>query len=139
MLRLGGFLGSVVIAFGCGGAVPPPTTARAPAPVRAAPAPDPVELGLEEDQIREVVEAKNGAVRGCHTIEYAGRGSNSGVMTVDLEINPDGTVRSAEIGDSDFQSEPLHRCVLDITRRLQFPSASGATEISWRFRFRSQG
>jgi TonB family protein len=141
MVRQALLVGSFFVGLGCASAAAPaPVVAKARAEARPSlSTPIEEELGLEEDQIREVVESKNGAVRGCHTIEYAGRGSNGGVMTVDLEIDPDGSVRSAEIADSDFQSDPLHRCVLDITRRLRFPRASGTTEISWRYRFRSQG
>jgi TonB family protein len=102
----------------------------APAPVAEAP-------GLEEDQIRQVVESRNGAVRGCHTIEYAGRDTSGGSMTVDLSINPDGAVDSVVVVESDFDSEPMQQCVVEVTRGLRFPEAPGATEVSWRFRFRA--
>jgi TonB family protein len=140
MLRLSLVVCCVSLVAACGAGSPSSplggsrTAASAHAP-RVAPAEEP---GLEEDEIRSVVEAKNGAVRGCHAIEFIGRDSSGGTVTVDLEINPDGSVASAEITDSDFESRTMHDCVLDITRRLRFPEARGSTDISWRFRFRSQ-
>jgi TonB family protein len=140
---------AVTFLVGCGSSSTPvarrPVMVAASAPaVERVPATAPVEEdGLEDHQIRQVVEAKNGAVRGCHTLEYVGRGAEErahtgGTVTVDLEINPDGTVASAEITESDFDSQPMHECVLDITRNLRFPTAPGSTELSWRFRFRGQ-
>jgi hypothetical protein len=125
-----------ILVFACGAeTTTKPSVAPAPAPAAHRPVePAP---GLEVEQIRPVVEAKNGEVRGCHTIEYAGRDNLGGTMTVDLFIEPDGTVRSASVAHSDFESEPMQKCVIDVTRRLQFPSAEGSTDLSWRFRFQS--
>ena len=134
MARLVVTLAAVSLVLGCSKAETPPPNAPV---ARAEPSPAPVAEGpgLEVDQIRNVVESQNGAVRGCHTIEYSGRDSSGGTMTVDLAIAPDGSVESAIVVDSDFDSEPMQQCVVEVTRALRFPEAPGSTEVSWRFRF----
>jgi TonB family protein len=138
MARCCALCAGVLVALGCSSAQP--VAPRSPAQTVAARPPAAAEEepeGLEEHQIRPVVEAQDHAVRGCHTIEYAGRDTSGGTMTVDLEINPDGTVESVEVVESDFESEPMQRCVKDVTRGLRFPQAEGPTELSWRFRFKA--
>jgi hypothetical protein len=137
----GFFLGLVAIGattVACGGQE---TTAKPPAaPLVAASRPIPrAEMepeGLDETQIKSVVEGRNSAVRGCHTIEFAGVGPTAGTLTVDMEVNADGTVASAIVTDSDFDRPGLEDCVVGVTRDLHFPTSDGPTEFTWRFKFR---
>ena len=113
------------------------TPAKAPpsiAPPRAVEEEPP---GLVESQIIPIVEAHYSRVRGCHTIEYSGRDATAGTITVDIDILPDGTVARAVVTESDYDSEQMQSCVLDVTRLLQFPTAPGSTELSWRFKFKA--
>jgi hypothetical protein len=135
------FLGPLAIGAilaACGGQETPPKLPAAPLVAASRPIPR-AEIepeGLEESQIKRVVEARNSAVRGCHTIEFAGNDPTAGTLTVDMEINADGTVASAIVTDSDFDRPGLEDCVLGVTRDLHFPSADGPTEFTWRFKFR---
>ena len=118
----------------------PPRTASAK-PVQRPPTPQVVQNdGLSQEQIVSVVEARYPAVRGCHTMQYGGSGSAvGGTMIVDMEISPEGSVTSATVSDSSFESSELEECVLDVTRSLQFPTSTAGTEFSWKFRFRAPG
>ncbi len=109
---------------------------KAQAPTRQL---SPEELpGLEVSEISPVVLARYSAVGGCHTIEYSGQTDTAGSVTVDWVIQPDGSVKSAEVTESSFSNDQFHDCVVAVTRNLQFPEAPGTTPVSWRFKFRNR-
>ncbi len=107
-------------------AAPPPK--RAPAPV------EPDGPGLEPTQISRVIGSRQGAVIGCYAITY-GADEAPGVLTVGLQIGPDGSVRAAQVMNSSFADAAFHDCVIRVARDLRFPTAAGATEVAWRYRF----
>lgn len=78
------------------------------------------------------------AVGGCHAVEYSGRSAEPGFVVVDLAIQRDGHVRSAKVSDSSYVQGTLPQCVASVTRELNFPVATGETEVSWRFDFKGR-
>lgn len=110
---------------------------EAPPPPPRQSMPEPVEAegpGLDPPQISRVIAARQGAVSGCYAITY-GSDEAPGVLTVGLQIAPDGSVRTAHVMDSSFADAAFHDCVIRVARDLRFPAAPGATEVAWRYRF----
>lgn len=94
--------------------------------------------GLTNEQVSEVLVTRSLAVGGCHAVEYSGRSPEPGFVVVDLAIQRDGHVRSARVVDSSYQQPSLPQCVASVTRELNFPPASGDTEVEWRFDFKGR-
>jgi hypothetical protein len=138
-------------ATACGSAsAPPPVTAEHPkaaavAPVRATQeretvrvAPPPavkVTQATSRKQVADVMEAHQGAIAGCHTIQFSGKPMQAGSVTLLLSVRKDGSVEQADLGDSSFEQGPFSRCLLDVAKELRFAEADTALEIAWRFKF----
>jgi len=116
----------------------------APAPIRVAE--DAVEVESEpvavkathapsRDQVADVIAAHQSAIAGCHTIQFSGKPSRAGSVTLLLSVRKDGSVERADLGDSSFDKGPFSRCLLDIARELHFAEADTELEIAWRFKF----
>jgi hypothetical protein len=95
--------------------------------------------GLTEEQVSEVLVRRSSlAVGGCHAVEYSGKSPEPGFVVVDLAIERDGHVRSAKVSESSYRQGSLPQCVASVTRELNFPPASGDTEVTWRFDFKGK-
>lgn len=101
------------------------------------PAPEPAEPegpGLEPTQVSRIISTRQAAVTGCYAIAY-GSDEAPGVLTVRLQIAPDGSVRTVHVMDSSFADATFHDCVIRVAQELRFPAAAGTTEVAWRYRF----
>jgi hypothetical protein len=95
--------------------------------------------GLTEQQVSEVLVSRTSlALGGCHAVEYGGRSPEPGFVVVDLAIERDGRVKSARVSESSYRQGSLPQCVASVTRELNFPPASGDTEVTWRFDFKGK-
>jgi hypothetical protein len=111
--------------------------AKVKAKARREPKPEP-RRGLEQNQISSVVMSRYGEVNGCHAVGYGGDADAEGIMVVGLMVEPDGSVSSANLVRSSFANPQVERCVLDVTKSLQFPVAGNATALNWKFKFRAR-
>lgn len=95
--------------------------------------------GLTEAQVSDVLVRRSSlAVGGCHAVEYSGKSPEPGFVVVDLAIEPDGHVKSAKVSESSYRQGSLPQCVASVARELNFPPASGDTEVTWRFDFKGK-
>ncbi len=144
-------VGYVLLVSGCASApTPQPVAARAVAnvvpivsPHLGTQAKEELALedgpGLTEEQVSEVLVRRSSlAVGGCHAVEYSGKSPEPGFVVVDLAIERDGHVRSAKVSESSYRQGSLPQCVASVTRELNFPPASGDTEVTWRFDFKGK-
>ncbi len=150
MRRWASRVGFVVLVGGCASApTPQPVAARAIAsatPIVSPPSGTGAEEslledgpGLTEEQVSEVLVRRSSlAVGGCHAVEYSGKSPEPGFVVVDLAIERNGHVRSAKVSESSYRQGSLPQCVASVTRELNFPPASGDTEVTWRFDFKGK-
>jgi TonB family protein len=79
---------------------------------------------LDGDKIRQVVSGQQAALLGCYERGLLENPMLSGICTVRIVIDKNGTVGSAGIQGSSLQSLSMHRCVLQLVRTWRFPPPS---------------
>jgi hypothetical protein len=93
--------------------------------------------GLTAEQVQAVLAPTDHLVLGCHAIQYGGSASPvGGELVVGWQVNPNGTVENAMVVESTFHNPDFEGCVAAGARRVQFPEATGPTEVQKRYRLR---
>ena len=107
-----------------------------PIPVIKIDGPSDTDGGLTKAEIAEVVNAGRGLIRACYTRELQHNESLAGKLVVHFQINGEGVVTSAKIGDgSTLHSDPVESCVLRNIRLLRFPAKGSLSNVKYPFGF----
>lgn len=122
-------------------AIPGPSGAATNVPSSSAAADDfaksaPTGRGLNPEQIRTVVLAKALDFQGCFEAELARSPELKGEVTVAFTVAPDGSVEEARVISSSLGNAAVESCMLDVFRKLEFPSAELKTGAVFPFAFR---
>lgn len=80
---------------------------------------------LEVKMIREVVQARYGAFRACHTAALARTPGITGTVRARFVIGRDGSVANVNDGGSDLVDPAMKSCVLGAFRGVSFPKPEG--------------
>jgi TonB family protein len=123
-------------------AEPPAAAATStPAPLTATP-PEP--SGGSQDargknEIQAVIAANREKMRACYDAALKNNPGIQGDLVVGFVINPDGTVKSAEVDwkESELHVPELDSCAVDVLRSLKFPPSSRGLEskVNYPFNF----
>jgi TonB family protein len=154
--------GLLLCAFACGPGQPanapspeaapapaPTETPANPAPQAAAPAssaeaaPAAPESGPRDTrgkgEIQAVLAANRDKVRACYEAALKNNPGIHGDVVVAFVINPDGSVKSAEVNwsESEIHVPELDSCAVDVVRGLKFPPSSRGLEskVNYPFNF----
>jgi TonB family protein len=154
----------VLCALACSPAQPPQSPA-APAPTSAAetatspePAPSsaaapPLEPSAEshaaeprdargKDEIQRVIADNRNKVRACYEAALKANPGIAGDLVVSFIINPDGSVKNAEVNwsESELHVPELDSCTLEVVQALKFPPSSRGLEskVNYPFNFNPQ-
>jgi TonB family protein len=156
----------VLCALACGPAQPPQTPA-APAPASAAeppasspeasasgtgtPSPEPlaesqVAAGPRDargkEEIARVIADNRTKVRACYETALKTNPGIAGDLVVSFIINPDGSVKNAEVNwsESELHVPELDSCTLEVVQALKFPPSSRGLEskVNYPFNFNPQ-
>src|SRR5215472_13014363 len=76
---------------------------------------------IDGDKVRDVVSSHREEIRGCYERAVVESPQLSGVSTIHIVIDRDGTVGTASVQSSTFRSMTLHRCLLQLVRDWRFP------------------
>ena len=76
---------------------------------------------IDGDKIREVVSSHREELRRCYERALLESPQLSGVSTIHIVVDRDGTVGTASVQSSTFRSMTLHRCLLQLVRDWRFP------------------
>jgi TonB family protein len=111
-----------------------------------APAPTPTPAGAEpgdtrgKDQIQAVIAANRERVRACYDAAQKNDPGIQGDLVVAFVINPDGSVKSAEVNaqESEIHSPELDSCAVAVLETLKFPASSRGLEskVNYPFNFK---
>ncbi len=82
------------------------------------------EKGLTNDDISNVLKAQIGDIKQC----LAGL-KTTGMIKLRFTINPDGTVRKAEIISGTIANSGFRQCVMDRMKKWVFPAAKNKKEV----------
>jgi TonB family protein len=95
---------------------------------------------FEPDDVHRAMRAQNARIRGCYERALARRPSLAGRLLLRFTIEPDGTVKGAEVAESTLDDDALHGCLLEIARGLRFPSGDpeGSITLSYPLTFAAQ-
>jgi TonB family protein len=109
--------------------------AGAPTPASAAPAD-----ARGKEQIQAVIAANRERVRACYDAAHKKDPGIQGDLVVAFVINPDGSVKSAEVSpqESEIHSPELDSCAIDVLKTLKFPASSRGLEskVNYPFNFK---
>jgi TonB family protein len=155
-------VGLLLCACACGPSqpaqAPSPEVAPAPAPAEAPASPAPraaAPSGSAEaapaaaetaprdtrgkEQIQAVLAANRDKVRACYEAALKKNPGIHGDVVVAFVINPDGSVKSAEVNwsESEIHVPELDSCAVDVVRSLKFPPSSRGLEskVNYPFNF----
>lgn len=90
---------------------------------------------LSRENISDVILSHQPEVRGCHTLEFAGKSSQAGSVTLVLTIQSSGAVRAASVEGSSFDSRAFERCLVDVALGFVFPEGRSEIDVAWNFAF----
>jgi TonB family protein len=154
--------GVLLCALACGpgqpAQAPSPEAEPAPAPTEAAlspaeppaapaesttPAPEASQSGARDargkEEIQAVLVANRDQVRACYDAALKNNPGIHGDVVVAFVINPDGSVKSAEVNwsESEIHVPELDSCAVDVVRSLKFPPSSRGLEskVNYPFNF----
>lgn len=126
-----------------------PVTAAPPAPagessaecgsdVPPLPRPRPRVLGFcEREPISRTIRRSSRKVRRCYVDRLKTDPNIEGRLKVRFLIAMDGRVEELEVEDSTLNDETVTQCVLDVIRKLEFPSPAGGTcRVNYPFEFK---
>ena len=155
-------VGLLLCAFGCGPSqpaqAPSPASESAPAPAEAPTSPTPPAVAPAEsaaaapaageprprdargkEEIQAVLAANRDKVRACYEAALKNNPGIHGDVVVAFVINPDGSVKSAEVNwsESEIHVPELDSCAVDVVRGLKFPPSSRGLEskVNYPFNF----
>jgi TonB family protein len=90
-------------------------------------------------EIQAVVAANRDKVRACYDAALKNNPGIAGDLVVAFVINPDGSVKSAEVNwsESELHVPELDSCAIDVLRTLKFPPSSRGLEskVNYPFNF----
>lgn len=113
-----------------------PSTSSAPEPAGAEPG---TRDARGKDEIQAVVAANRDKVRACYDKALQDNPGIKGDLVVSFVINPDGTVKQAEVNwaESDLHVPELDTCATEVIKGLQFPASSRGLEskVDYPFNF----
>jgi TonB family protein len=120
----------------------PPAEPSAPAASAAAAAAAP-EVGPRDargkGEIQAVLAANRDKVRACYDAALKNNPGIHGDLVVAFVINPDGSVKSAEVNwsESEIHVPELDSCAVEVVRGLKFPPSSRGLEskVNYPFNF----
>lgn len=126
-------------ASGASEAPPPAPTAAEPTPAPPPAAPEPADTRSKE-QIQAVIAANRERVRACYDAAQKTEPGLQGDLLVAFVINPDGSVKSAEVNaqESEIHSPELDSCAVGVLQTLKFPASSRGLEskVNYPFNFK---
>lgn len=133
-LNLG--IGTVSDAFGAGSTAPEKSAEASAAPKQAqgaAVAVDEISVsgGLEEKSVERVLKRSRMSLKRCYVRALRRDPTLHGELEIALEVGPAGRVTDVDLTSSSLESPPLEMCVTRSTKRLRFPRASEASEVSF--------
>ena len=115
-------------------AAPSGSAAEAPAAAEAAP-----RDARGKEEIQAVLAANRDKVRACYEAALKTNPGIHGDVVVAFVINPDGSVKSAEVNwsESEIHVPELDSCAVDVVRSLKFPPSSRGLEskVNYPFNF----
>jgi TonB family protein len=76
---------------------------------------------LSKQVIGKVAAASDSEISLCFAAALKSNAGLGGLIDVQFIIAPDGTVQTAAVRRSSFAQREMEKCVIDATRRLQFP------------------
>jgi TonB family protein len=90
-------------------------------------------------EIQAVVAANRDKVRACYDTALKNNPGIAGDLVVAFVINPDGSVKNAEVNwsESELHVPELDSCAIDVLRELKFPPSSRGLEskVNYPFNF----
>ena len=122
---------------------PPAATEESAAPAPAEPAPTPASTPAQpadtrgKEQIQAVIAGNRERVRACYDAAQKNDPAIQGDLVVAFVINPDGSVKDAEVlaQESEIHSPELDSCAIDVLKTLKFPPSSRGLESKVNFPF----
>jgi TonB family protein len=91
---------------------------------------------LSPEQVRGVVVAKLLDFQGCYAAERARHPDLKGGISIHFTVAADGSVEDAQVISSSLGNAAVESCMLDVFRKLVFPSADLRTRAVFPFVFR---
>jgi TonB family protein len=92
-----------------------------------------------KDEIQAVIAANRDKMRACYDAALKNNPGIQGDLVVTFVINPDGSVKSAEVNwtESELHVPELDSCAVDVLRSLKFPPSSRRLEskVNYPFNF----
>jgi TonB family protein len=76
---------------------------------------------IDGDKVREVVSSHKGELGGCYERAVLENPHLSGMSTLRIVIDRDGTVGTASVQSSTLHSVTMQRCLLQLVRTWRFP------------------
>lgn len=86
--------------------------------------------GLDEDQIRQVVNRNIGQIRYCYELGLQKEPHLAGRVTVRFQIGGNGTVRTAGIRTSSVRSTQVENCIVSKLKNWKFPKPDGGVTVA---------
>jgi len=125
---------------------PEPAAASAVAPSPEPSAENPAEAGPRDargkEEIQRVIADNRAKVRACYEAALKGNPGIAGDLVVSFIINPDGSVKNAEVNwsESELHVPELDSCTLEVVQALKFPPSSRGLEskVNYPFNFNPQ-
>jgi TonB family protein len=77
---------------------------------------------IDGDKVREVVSSHKGELNSCYERAVLENQSLSGMSTLRIVIDRDGTVGTASVQSSTLRSVTMQRCLLQLVRSWRFPA-----------------
>jgi TonB family protein len=92
--------------------------------------------GLNRDIIRRTASDHADDIRSCHGRALAAMPELAGTIVVEMELDADGSVSEAELGESSaFTSREVEDCVLALVQGWQFPTPRKGERVSAELTF----
>jgi len=112
-----------------------PSAGSSSANADAGPPPDPKapKGALSSDQVRRVVVSHQNTVRACYDAELPKHPGLKGNVTVTWQIEPNGTVSSAEVASTTLGNARAEACIVKQVKLWKFPIAELPTQPTFPF------
>ncbi|MCS6838941.1 MAG: AgmX/PglI C-terminal domain-containing protein [Bdellovibrionaceae bacterium] len=91
--------------------------------------------GLNENQIRAVIEQNSGQVRYCYEQALLRNPELAGRVTINFIINAKGFVTEASVGFSNLNNHDVEQCIVDKLKMWRFPSPEGGVDVKVSYPF----
>jgi hypothetical protein len=88
---------------------------------------------LSSDQVRRVVVSHQATVRACYDAELPKHPGLKGNVTVTWQIEPNGSVSSAEVASSTLSNARAEACIVKQVKLWKFPTAELPTQPTFPF------